>query len=304
MTAEEVPRALDGERLDRVVAMIADVSRSAAARLVDAGAVRVDGTVETGRARRLLEGETVEVDRVDDPADEVPSPDPDVPIDVVHEDDEVLVVRKPPGLVVHPGAGHATGTLSQGLLARDPALAGVGQPDRPGIVHRLDRDTSGLLMVARTADAYDDLVAQLQARTVERRYRALVWGTIDEPAGRVDGPIGRSKRHPTRMAVTAGGREAMTDYEVIDRFTEPVVVSHLACRLHTGRTHQIRVHLASIGHTVVGDETYGGARQSLPVPRLWLHAETLGFTHPATGAPMRFVDPLPDDLQQVLDGLA
>ena len=301
--AERIPAALDGERLDRVVAMGADVSRSVAAAMVADGQVRVDGAVVTTRAHRVHEGDAVEVGAAPAGGPVALEPDPDVVVDVVHEDDDVVVVDKPPGLVVHPGAGHARRTLVHGLLARYPELAGVGQPERPGIVHRLDRDTSGLLMVARTDDAYHGLVAQLAARTVERRYEALVWGSFASPSGRVDGPIGRSRRQPTRMAVTADGREAVTDYEVLASFDDPVDVSHLACRLHTGRTHQIRVHLRSIDHPVVGDDAYGGVRQSLPVPRLFLHAGTLGFAHPRTGRALHFGLPLPADLVGVLDRL-
>lgn len=301
--AEEVPSALAGERLDRVVAMVADVSRNLAAELVDAGRVTVDGEVVTSRSRRLCAGEVVAVPDVDAAPSLVLAPAPEVVVPIVHEDADVVVVAKPAGMVVHPGAGNATGTLVQGLLALDPSLAGVGDPARPGIVHRLDRDTSGLLVVARTPLAYEDLVAQMAARTVERRYQALVWGAVESPTGRVEAPVGRSRRHPTRMAVVADGRGAVTDYEVLGRYRHPVDVTHLACRLHTGRTHQIRVHMASIGHPVVGDDGYGGARQSLVVPRMFLHAEVLGFTHPRTGERLRFRLDLPDDLREVLDAL-
>jgi 23S rRNA pseudouridine1911/1915/1917 synthase len=301
---EAIPAALAGERVDRVVALVADLSRAVAAELVDGGEVLVNGEVVGSRSHRLVEGDVLEITRV--PSTEVVAlePDPDVPFRVVHEDGAVLVVDKPAGVVVHPGAGNARGTLVHGLLARYPDLAGVGEPERPGIVHRLDRETSGLLMVARTVDAYHDLVAQLSSRTVDRRYEALAWGAFDTTAGRIDGPIGRSRRHPTRMAVTADGRPALTDYRVLATFHEPVEVCHLECRLHTGRTHQIRVHLRSIGHAVVGDDQYGGVRQSLPVPRLWLHAETLGFTHPGTGERLTFTSPLPDDLLEVLGRLS
>ena len=303
MPVEEVPGALAGERLDRVVSMITGVSRARAAALVADGEVTVDGEVVRARSHRLAEGDVVAVEVAPEVAQAPLGPDPSVPVHVVHEDPDVLVVDKPPGLVVHPGAGHATGTLVHGLLARYPELAEVGQPDRPGIVHRIDRDTSGLLAVARSAAGYEGLVAQLAARTVDRRYEALAWGHLETTAGRIDGPIGRSRRHPTRMAVTADGREAITDYRVLDTFDDPVDVSHLELRLHTGRTHQIRVHLRSIGHAVVGDEQYHGVRQSLPVPRLCLHAELLGFDHPVTGEHLELRSPLPEDLRGVLDGL-
>jgi 23S rRNA pseudouridine1911/1915/1917 synthase len=213
-------------------------------------------------------------------------------------------VDKPAGLVVHPGAGHRDGTLVGGLLARFPELASVGAPARPGIVHRLDRGTSGLLVVARTPAAFDDLVTQLSARTVERRYVAVVLGVPAPRSGVVDAPIGRSPRDPTRMAVAATGRPARTHYRVEQAFEQPVVAARLACRLETGRTHQVRVHLSAIGHPVVGDARYGGDRPALPAPRPCLHAARLGFRHPSTGEEMAFEAPLPRDLEAVLAGLA
>ena len=300
MHTEVVPAALDQERLDRVVAMATGLSRSKAAELVAGGDVEVNGEPVLVRSHRLAVGDVVDIDLADR-VDSAPlEPDPSVPVEVVHADEDVIVVDKSAGVVVHPGAGHATGTLVHGLLARFPELAGVGEPDRPGIVHRLDRDTSGLLMVARTPAAHADLVAQLAARTVDRRYQALAWGHLEHRAGRIDGPIGRSRRHRTRMAVTAEGRPAITDYRVLAEPSEPVDVTRLELRLHTGRTHQIRVHLRSIGHPVVGDELYGGVRQSFDVPRLFLHAELLGFDHPRTGAHLELRSPLPADLAEVL----
>jgi 23S rRNA pseudouridine1911/1915/1917 synthase len=227
-----------------------------------------------------------------------------VDVPVVFADDHVIVVDKPQELVVHPGAGNARGTMVAGLLARFPELAAVGEPVRPGIVHRLDKGTSGLLVVARTPQAYASLVEQLSARTVDRRYLALVWGVPDPPTGMVDAPIGRSRRDPTRMAVSTTGREARTRFAVQQRFTEPVEAALVECRLETGRTHQIRVHLAAIGHPVVGDPRYRGARRSFPTPRLFLHAHSLAFDHPATGERVSFASPLPADLQGVLDRLS
>lgn len=297
---EVVPRALDGQRLDRVVALVAGVSRSEAAALVADGAVRVGGRLVTARAHRLAAGDDLDVDLPDRPPATALAPDPTVAVPVVHEDDHLLVVDKPPGLVVHPGAGQDEGTLVNGLLARYPEIRTVGQADRPGIVHRLDRGTSGLMLVARTDAAYEALVAVLGAREVDRRYRALVWGTLASPTGLVDAPIGRSARDRTRMAVTVGGKPARTRYEVVRTYHEPVEVTELQCRLETGRTHQIRVHLASIGHRVVGDARYGGQRQSLPMSRPFLHAEHLALDHPVTGEPLVFTSPLPDDLAAVL----
>jgi 23S rRNA pseudouridine1911/1915/1917 synthase len=299
-----VPRALDGQRLDRVVALVAGCSRAEAGALVDAGAVAVGGRTVTARSHRVGSGDALAVAVPDRPSGgDGPAAEPDVPVQVVHEDVDLVVVDKPAGLVVHPGAGLSSGTLVNGLLARYPEIRTVGQPDRPGIVHRLDRGTSGLLLVARSPAAYEALVAMLASRRVDRRYRALVWGILDSPAGLIDAPIGRSSRDRTRMAVTVRGREARTAYEVVAGYAEPVVVSELRCKLETGRTHQIRVHLASIGHPVVGDARYGGARQSLRLGRPFLHAEALALDHPVTGEPLAFASALPAELATVLAGL-
>jgi 23S rRNA pseudouridine1911/1915/1917 synthase len=301
---EVVPRALDGQRLDRVVALVTGGSRAEAAALVDEGAVTVGGSPVTTRSHRVAEGDLVDIDLPDRPAEIELAADPSVPVPVVHEDADVIVVDKPAGVVVHPGAGQGSGTLVNGLLARYPEIRDVGQPDRPGIVHRIDKGTSGLLVVARSAPAYDRLVAMLGRHEVDRRYRTLVWGTVASPTGLVDAPVGRSGRERTRMAVTVRGRPARTWYDVVRTFHQPVEVTELVCRLETGRTHQIRVHMASIGHRVVGDGRYGGDRQSLPLPRPFLHAEHLGFDHPITGEALTFTSPLPDDLAQVLARLS
>ena len=295
-----VPESLVGERIDRIVAMVTDVSRTEAARLVSAGAVQLDGVVATRGADRLVEAGEIAIELGEDAVHEGPTPDPSVAVPVVHEDEHVVVIDKPADLVVHPGAGHTSGTLVNGLLARYPEMAGVGDIDRPGIVHRLDRGTSGLLMVARTQVAYDSLVEQLSTRSVDRQYRTLVWGHLESPRGVVDAPIGRSPKHPTKMAVTEKGKPARTQYEVVAAYTDPVVVSELVCHLETGRTHQIRVHLAAIGHPVVGDDRYRGGRQSLPCPRPFLHAERLGFDHPVTGDHLSFTSELQDDIARIL----
>jgi 23S rRNA pseudouridine1911/1915/1917 synthase len=274
-----------------------------AAGVVAAGGVRVDGAPVLVRSRRLASGELVEVDLPDRAPTDVLVGDPAVAVPVVAADDHVVVVDKPAGLVVHPGAGHTSGTLVHGLLARWPEIARVGDPARPGIVHRLDAGTSGLLVVARTPLAYESLVAQLAARAVERRYLALAWGWLEAPAGVVDAPVGRAARDRTQMAVSAGGRDARTRYRVAGRYREPAAVSLLECWLETGRTHQIRVHLAAIGHPVVGDSRYGGARPSLPIDRPFLHAFELGFDHPATGTRQRHTSPLPPDLEDVREHL-
>ncbi|MFL6204660.1 MAG: RluA family pseudouridine synthase [Acidimicrobiales bacterium] len=302
---EVVPEVLAGERVDRVVAMVTGLSRNEVADLVAAGAVQVGGSPVTTRSARVKAGDELSVDVPDRAAAAALEGDPSIAVPLVHEDEHLLVVDKPAGLVVHPGAGQRTGTLVHGLLARFPEIRAVGpDPERPGIVHRLDKGTSGLLLVARTGDAYDALVAALAARLVHRRYRTLVWGHVEAPRGLIDAPIGRSAREPTRMAIDERGREARTRYEVRERFHEPVEVTELGCQLDTGRTHQIRVHLRSIGHPVVGDARYDGHRQSFPMARPFLHAEHLELDHPITGDPLRFDSVLPDDLVAALARLA
>ena len=301
---EVVPEAMAGERVDRIVAMLTGVSRSEVAELIEAGAVLVGGAAPGSRSARLRTGDEVEVDLPDRAEASRLVPDLDIEVPVVHSDADLLVIDKPAGLVVHPGAGQRHGTLVHGLLARYPEMLDVGgDPTRPGIVHRLDKGTSGLLLVARTQAAYDGLVAQLAARSVHRRYRALAWGAFTAQRGLIDAPIGRSMREPTRMAVDERGKPARTRYEVRRSFSEPVRVTELACTLETGRTHQIRVHLRSIGHPVVGDARYEGARQSLPMSRPFLHAEELELVHPVSGAPLAFRSALPEDLVAVLHSL-
>jgi len=299
----EVPDSLVGERIDRIVAMVTDVSRTEAARLVASGAVQLDGVVATRGADRLVAPGELAIELGDEAVASGPVADPDVAVPAVYVDDDVIVVDKPADLVVHPGAGHTTGTLANGLLAAYPEVATVGAPDRPGIVHRLDRGTSGLLMVARSQVAYESLVDQLAERTVDRQYRTIVWGHVESPRGVVDAPIGRSPKHPTKMAITEKGKPARTRYEVVRTYDEPVAVTEVTCRLETGRTHQIRVHMAAIGHSVVGDERYRGVRQSLPCPRPFLHAEMLGFDHPVTGERLEFTSDLPADLVAIRAGL-
>lgn len=300
MITESVPAALAGERLDRIVAMIADLSRSDAARTIAAEGVEVDGETAVSGKVRLVEGQVVAVDPTKFPVTALPGPDPSVEFGVVHVDDHVIVVDKPPGLVVHPGAGNAEGTLVNALLAQFPDIADVGDPIRPGIVHRLDAGSSGLLVVARTQAAADQLIGQFADHSATRVYDAVVWGVPEAPHGIIDAPIGRSRSDPLRMAVVANGRPSRTDYRVIGTFTEPAVVSRLECRLETGRTHQIRVHLSSINHPLLGDPIYGQRRPNLGLRRPFLHASELQFVHPGTGQRVTFASPLAPDLQSWL----
>jgi len=306
----EVPALLAGVRVDRGVAMVANVSRGAAAELVAAGRVLIDGRPPASGRVPLRAGSVLTVVLPEGDGAGVVSAEPDVRFAVVHADELVVVVDKPAGLVVHPGAGNDTGTLVGGLLARFPDLAdlvasGVCAADRPGIVHRLDKGTSGLLAVARSEASYRDLVEQLATRTMERRYLALVHGLVADDRGEVEAPIGRSTRMPTKMAVTAGGKPARTAFAVRERRPGgPDPTTLLELSLQSGRTHQIRVHLAAIGHPVVGDARYGSADARLGTGRFFLHAFRLGFDHPGTRAHMEFTSAMPRDLVDYLDATA
>jgi 23S rRNA pseudouridine1911/1915/1917 synthase len=307
-----VTTAEAGERLDRLLALrlaeaLPDLTRSRIKRLVEAGRVTVDGTpVKAGHPVRA--GERVEVE-VPPPPAAVPEPE-EIPLDVVFEDDAVVVVDKPAGMVVHPGAGRSRGTLVNALLGRGTSLSAVGAPFRPGIVHRLDKGTSGLLVVAKTDAAHRRLAAALAAREVKRRYWAMVWGAPTPETGRITGSLARSRADRRRMRVVgSGGREAVTRYRV--RWSGNGV-SVLVLALETGRTHQIRAHLKHRGYPVFGDPEYGGrsARGFAPpapersriraalgaLDRQALHAALLAFRHPVTGAPMEFTSPLAEDI--------
>lgn len=311
----EIPSALDGQRVDRTLALLTGLTRAVTAELVAGGRVTVGRRPVRSGSRRVHRGDTLSVvGPLPRPAEDGTADlaDPSVAVPVVHADEEVFVVDKPAGLVVHPGAGHRRGTMVQGLVAAYPDLAAltaaaVGDERlRPGIVHRLDRGTSGLLVVARTERARVSLVEQLSARRAERRYLALVAGTVQSDEGMVDAPLGRSAADPTKRAVRADGREARTVYAVRSRFEGPVAATLVECRLETGRTHQIRVHMAAIGHPVLGDGRYGPRRRAVPdgwpEDRPWLHAGVLGFDHPATGERLRFTSDLPDDLAALIAG--
>ncbi len=301
MKVEEiVPSALDGERLDRIVALIADISRSEATKLIDAGGAHVDGVVSESGKVRLKEGQNVLVDLEKIPEEEFPGPDASVSLNVVYVDDDLIVINKDAGLVVHPAAGHGTGTVVNGILALFPEVALVGQPQRPGIVHRLDAGTTGMMVVARSQRAYDSLVEALSEHEVGREYLALSWGVFDSPSAVIDADIGRDPRDPLKMAVVRTGKWARTHVEVRQVFNQPADITLVQCTLETGRTHQIRVHLAAVGHAVLGDGMYGGARAALVAPRPMLHAARLTLVHPGTGQEMTWEAPLPEDMAAVL----
>lgn len=299
-----------GARLDAFLsARVEGVSRSTLKRVIDDGDVLVGGRAAKP-SLKLKGGEHVEVELPAPPPSEV-EPE-EMPLDILHEDEAVVVVNKPSGLVVHPAAGVPTGTLANALAFHFGQLAGRAGSLRPGIVHRLDRDTSGVIVVAKTARAHESLSDQFRARTVFKSYVALVHGVTKEEKGKVEEPLARDPRNRTRMAVVRGGRAALSLWRVRRRYTRFTL---LDVQIKTGRTHQIRVHLAWLKHPVVGDETYGGGRdKTLPDPALrarvaalgrqFLHAERLGFHHPSTGEWLGFTAPLPPELSEFLEVLA
>ena len=247
---------------------------------------------------RLRPGEEVTIAFA--PPQPIDVPAQAIPLTILYQDPDLVVIDKPPGLVVHPAPGHSSGTVVNALLSLCPDLAGIRGSIRPGIVHRLDKDTSGLMVVAKTDRAHQSLSDQLKERAVHKEYQALVAGEPSPPEGVIDAPIARDPRDRKRMAVVAGGREARTRYTVTERFGR---YSHLHAFPETGRTHQIRVHLAAIGHPIVGDAVYASGPTRRLAPRHFLHAARLSFAHPRTGEPLTFEAPLPADLSAVLDRL-
>ena len=317
-----VSAAEKGERLDRALAAHSELSRSRLKALILDGAVSIDGRTIRDPGHRVNAGDTIALAIPPDvPAEPAPE---DIPLTIVHEDDALIVIDKPKGLVVHPAAGNQSGTLVNALIAHCGAsLSGIGGVKRPGIVHRLDKDTTGLMVVAKTDRAHRALSAQFadHGRTgpLERGYLAFVWGAPDRPKGTIDAPIDRHPKARDKMAVRAGGREAITHWERLETYLgtdgKPVA-SLIACRLETGRTHQIRVHLAHIGHPFLGDDVYGpgfktkaallarAAREALArLGRQALHAYLLGFEHPVSGESLSFRSPLPADLAALRDSL-
>ncbi|MBI2345723.1 MAG: RluA family pseudouridine synthase [Deltaproteobacteria bacterium] len=304
-----VPADSEGLRLDRFLAnALPSVTRAQVQRWITDGCVRRGEVVSCKPAQAVRAGESIEVTP--------PLPRPiallpeEIPLDILHEDSALIVVNKPAGMVVHPGAGRSSGTLVNALLAHCSDLTGVGDRLRPGIVHRLDKGTSGVMVVAKTHAAHAALIRQFEARTVEKVYLAIVLGRI-APTGRMAAPIGRHPSDRKKMSVAARrGREALTTWQVRESFGQEAAL--LEVRLGTGRTHQVRVHLAAKGHPLVGDPTYGGTGGLRRLPAPWrerlatfsrpaLHAWRLGFIHPATGAEQRFEAPLPDDMRSLID---
>jgi 23S rRNA pseudouridine1911/1915/1917 synthase len=308
----ETVAAVDaGSRLDVWLSTrVGALSRTRIKTLIESGHVLIDGRTSKA-AHRLRTGERVEA-RVPPPPSAEMAAEP-IPLDVVFEDDHVLVVDKPAGMVTHPGAGRSTGTLAAAALAHAPGMAGVGGPRRPGVVHRLDKGTSGLVVLAKTTDAYAALTAQLARRSVVRRYLCLVHGELRPPSGVIDKPIARDEHSRLRMAVARAGKgkRAVTRFSAQQRLPGATLVE---CRLETGRTHQIRVHLASLGHPLFGDSTYGSRRMEraadpvladliVGLGGVALHAVGLAFVHPVTGARLEFSSPLPARIENLLSHL-
>ena len=297
MTVRIFKSEQSGSRLDTFLAdRCGDLSRTRIKRLIVDGEVTVDGSASNA-GYRLKPGQEVEI-RVPEPVPSHMLPQ-DIPIDVVFEDGHIIVVNKPAGLPVHPGPGHPDTTLVNGLLGMRPNVGGVGGVMRPGLVHRLDMDTSGLMVVAKTDAAHVALTAQLKDRKFDKGYTALVMGILAPREALIDAPIGRDPSNRKRMALADNGRDSQTAYSAITIYENKSLAD---VKPVTGRTHQIRVHFASIGHPVVGDETYGRGDPSLS--RHFLHAHRLGFKHPETGIDVEFRSPLPTALKEYLDGLS
>ena len=304
-----------GTRLDKWLAgAVADLSRERLKTLIKQGRVRADGETITDPSYGVKPGQTFDVD-VPEPTSPIPKPQ-EIPLVIAYEDEAVIVVNKPAGLVVHPAPGNPDHTLVNALIYHcGDSLSGIGGVRRPGIVHRLDKDTSGLMIAAKSDAAHQALAADFAARRIDRKYLALVWGVPKPSAGKIEGNIGRSPKNRRKMAIVSrGGREALTQYKVQERFGD--AVSLIQCKLATGRTHQIRVHMTHIGHPIVGDATYGRAParklRSLPMDtvqaiydanRQLLHAGTLGFRHPSTEAVMSFDSDLPVEFETIITKL-
>ncbi|MBU0703633.1 MAG: RluA family pseudouridine synthase [Chloroflexi bacterium] len=288
----------EGERLDRVIStQVPDTSRATAQRLIKDGAVTVNGRLSKPSYRVQAGDEILVRIPAESPEEVLPE---DIPLDVIYEDDVLLVVNKPAGMVVHPALGHASGTLVNAVLARCPQVAEAGGPERAGIVHRLDKDTSGLILIAKDEPTRAALQQQFKRHQVVKTYLALVEDQVQPREGIIEAPVGRDKRQRKKMAVVQRGRQARTTYRAIKYFPRHTL---LEVRPHTGRTHQIRVHLAWLGYPIVGDTVYGRRHQRLLSSRHFLHAARLRFTHPTTGEEVEFEAPLPPKLEAVLKQL-
>lgn len=289
-----------GERTDKFLALQdTGITRSAAAALIEQGCCLVNGKI-AAKNQKLKTGDTVTLDVPEaQPADILPE---NIPLDIVYEDNDLLVVNKPKGMVVHPANGHTSGTLVNAIMYHCQGnLSGINGVMRPGIVHRIDKDTTGALLVCKNDTAHRDLAQQLKDHTIKRRYRAIVSGNLKEDEGTVEGPIGRHPVDRKKMAINyKNGKDAVTHYKVLERFGN---ATYIECRLETGRTHQIRVHMTSLGHPLLGDEIYGSGKNPYHLQGQTLHAMVLGFVHPRTGEYMEFSAPLPEYFLNLLEKL-
>ena len=287
-----------GRRLDVILAEKTKPleSRANIQRSIRAGLISIDGITTTRSSTKVISGQIIRIKLPKDYLAPAITPS-ELSLNIVFEDDDIAIIDKPPGMVVHSGAGHLTDTMANAAVTRWPKISSVGDTDRPGIVHRLDRDTSGLLIIALNPTAYNNLTLMIKKHEIERIYTALVHGHPKSSTGTIDAPIGRDPHHRTRQAVNAGGRPALTHYEVIREIGQ---FSFIKVRLETGRMHQIRVHMTAIGHPIVGDQTYGKRQSIGNLSRQFLHASKLTFSHPISSEKISVTSKLPDDLQSAI----
>lgn len=298
--SEAIPDALDGERIDRAISFMTGASRSIVSKCIQEGQVFCNRIRVRKNSEKVATGDIILVrSNLLTDAIEI-NPEPEIVVPIIHVEEEFIVVDKPAGLVVHPATNRRSGTMVNGLLSMYPEIADVGDLGRPGIVHRLDKGTSGLLVVARSQLSHTHLTGQLQARTIARTYLALVCGGLDADKGIIDAPLGRDPKNPIRRAVVANGKEARTHYAVKERFSLPNSCCLVQCELETGRTHQIRAHFAAIGHPIVGDSLYRGSIETIALNRPFLHSSSLAFSHPETGERLEFTSEIPQELAEIM----
>lgn len=294
-----IPADIETMRIDKAIALETHLSRTKIAELFKEDKVLLNEK-KSKRSEKVNPGDKISLEFI--PQEDIQIQGEDIDFEIVYEDDHLVVINKEPGMVVHPGAGNLNGTLANALVHRYPEIINVGQEHRPGIVHRLDADTSGLLVVAKTNECYEAFIELFTTHDVDRQYVTLIWGRLNTKAGIIDAPIGRSLSRATKMSVRDDGKFARTHYSE-KMYFEKSDATLMDVSLETGRTHQIRVHFAAIGHPIVGDKTYGGYRQSIPTTRIFLHAQKLNFVHPVTGEQMNMSAKLPQDLALVLEDL-
>ncbi|HJM28111.1 MAG TPA: RluA family pseudouridine synthase [Acidimicrobiales bacterium] len=295
---------LAGERVDRAISFISGLSRSKVSELINEGLIRKNGIPVKKGSEKTLDGDILLFPNPENFTTRKLQPDQSVKFSTVYEDEHVVVVDKPSGLVVHPGAGRGDGTLVNGLLARYPDMSEVGDQNRLGLVHRLDKGTSGLLIVARTSTALENLKKKMENREIDRQYFAILCGHLSSEKGIIEAPLGRDPRNPIRRAVIPNGKSAKTHYRVMEKYSIPIKATIAECTLETGRTHQIRAHFSAIGNPVLGDQLYGGETLGNELGRPALHSQRIEFTHPVTGKELSFFSLLPTDLANLKSQLS